>query len=381
MLYYKCKGDDNMLKKIKIKNYFSIYDEVTIDLTKDNYKYKKEIIFQDLVNPLVIYVLNGSGKTTLLKAIYSVSRLMYQSISSEDLAFFPNVLDNNNFEKNTIDSISEITFYLFINNTNYEYHITIDTLYGINFEYLKNSDTDEALFARKLNKFYNSNNHKEELAETLEGAFYPALRYIGKEAKNKEITDVFNFFNNIVYIDSHGEVFGDLIEKTKIMDLIIQYSPKIKKIIKNYGNFPVYDVIQEEDKEKLSKSSYIQMEGSKERLPYILASDGIKTHNRLLATILAMPQNSLLLVDELEHNLHPLIAQKIIKQMNQYSIQMLFTSHNTNLLQQLRPDQIIFAQWKNNESKYQKLSKIYPNIREINNIEKMYFGGLFDEDE
>lgn len=45
----------------------------------------------------------------------------------------------------------------------------------------------------------------------------------------------------------------------------------------------------------------------------------------------------------------------------------------------MRPDQIYFANWKNCSSSYSRLSRIYPNIREINNIEKMYLSSLFDE--
>ena len=122
------------------------------------------------------------------------------------------------------------------------------------------------------------------------------------------------------------------------------------------------------------------MESSEFVLPYVLASDGIKTHNNLLAILEELPENSLILVDEIEHNLHPLIAQKIIEKMNKLSIQMIFTSHNTNLLQKMRPDQIVFVKMIDSHSNYNKLSKIYPNIREINNIEKMYFGGLFDDE-
>lgn len=366
-----------MLTKIKIKNYFSIYDEVEIDLTKDKYQFKNEMIYGDLVNPVGVYGLNGSGKTTLLKAIYNVSRLMYQSISTDDLAFFPNFLDKN-IDNNLVNSVSSFTFYLPIENINYEYYIKIVALEGIVFESLRNIDTNKTIFIRNSDSYFYLNNDKEE---KIEGAFYPVLRYLGKEIQNNEISNVFDFFKNVVYIDSLGEVNGDLIEKTKIMDLVVQYSSQIKEVIKNYGDFPVYDIIQEQDKDNLSKSNYIQLEGSKHKLAYFLVSDGIKTHNKLLATILAMPKNSLILIDEIEHNLHPFIAQKVIKRMNPLSIQMVFTSHNTNLLQQLRPDQIIFATWKDNESEYRKLSKIYPNIREINNIEKMYFGGIFDEEE
>ena len=40
----------------------------------------------------------------------------------------------------------------------------------------------------------------------------------------------------------------------------------------------------------------------------------------------------------------------------------------------------IYHQFKTGESTYKKLSDIYPNIRQVNNIEKMYLSNLFDEE-
>ena len=59
-------------------------------------------------------------------------------------------------------------------------------------------------------------------------------------------------------------------------------------------------------------------------------------------------------------------------------MQLVFSSHNTFILQMLRPDQIYFAKWEKGFSSFSRLSKIYPNIREINNIEKMYLSSVFD---
>jgi hypothetical protein len=48
-------------------------------------------------------------------------------------------------------------------------------------------------------------------------------------------------------------------------------------------------------------------------------------------------------------------------------------------MQEFRPDQIYFSRWKNGDSYYCRLSNIYDNIREINNIEKMYLSNTFEE--
>lgn len=365
-----------MLKKVRISNFYSIFDEIEVDFTKGNYAYRKEMIFENnLVNPIGIYGLNGSGKTTLLKAIYLVSKLMYKSSNSDDeVLFIPYLLRSINSEE---DLTVKICFEIIIENTNYQYDIDVNIAQGIMFERLVNLDNNYEYFTRDVKQYVYG-----EITKEIEGKFYPILRLLGKDilTENNELTKIFDFFENIIFVNSNGLIYGDLLEKNKVIDLVVKHSNDIKNIIKNYGNFPVYDVQMKRNNEDLTQQAVFKMEDSNISLPYIFASDGIQTHNQLLALLMELPKHSLILVDEIEHNLHPLIAQKVIEQMNELGIQMIFTSHNTNLLQKMRPDQIVFANWKNNKSQYNKLSKIYPNIREINNIEKMYFGGMFDDE-
>ena len=85
-------------------------------------------------------------------------------------------------------------------------------------------------------------------------------------------------------------------------------------------------------------------------------------------------------IDEIEQALHPSTIMSFIEVARSRRIQLIFSSHNTHILQKLRPDQIFFANWKDGFSSYKKLSEIYPNIREVNNIERMYLSTMFDEE-
>ena len=115
-------------------------------------------------------------------------------------------------------------------------------------------------------------------------------------------------------------------------------------------------------------------------MPYQFMSNGMYNQSVLLSVLLSLPENGVLIIDEIEDALHPITILDFIRVAQEKNIQLIFSSHNTYLLQKLRPDQIIFANWKNGYSTYKKLSDIYPNIREINNIEKMYFSNMFDEE-
>ena len=109
-------------------------------------------------------------------------------------------------------------------------------------------------------------------------------------------------------------------------------------------------------------------------------SDGMFNNSFFLSTIINLPKNSVFIIDEIENALHPLTIMDFINIAKEKNIQLIFSSHNTYILQKLRPDQVFFANWSEGFSTYKKLSDIYPNIREVNNIEKMYLSSLFDED-
>ena len=109
-------------------------------------------------------------------------------------------------------------------------------------------------------------------------------------------------------------------------------------------------------------------------------SSGMYNQSAMLSILTSLPEKSLLIIDEIEDALHPITIMDFINVVQKKGIQLIFTSHNTYILQRLRPDQIIFANWNNGFSNYKKLSDIYPNIREVNNIEKMYLSHMFDDD-
>lgn len=113
-------------------------------------------------------------------------------------------------------------------------------------------------------------------------------------------------------------------------------------------------------------------------LSYI--STGMLSQSILLSLVLSLPKNAVLFVDELDFALHPETIKSFLDVIRDKKIQLVFTSHNTNVMQSLRPDQLYFANWAKGFSTYKRLSKIYPNIREVNNIEKMYLSSIFDKE-
>ena len=151
--------------------------------------------------------------------------------------------------------------------------------------------------------------------------------------------------------------------------------------MKKYSEFPLYEIKSQIDQISGKKIYYYNYEFNPNvNLPIENLSTGMFKNSLLLTTLLSLPKNGVLMVDELEHALHPSTILDFLKIVKEKNIQLIFSSHNTFILQHLRPDQVFFAYWKDGESTYKKLSDIYPNIRQVNNIEKMYLSNLFDEE-
>lgn len=376
-----------MITGIEIKNYRSI-GQTKVDFEKAKYKYLEENIFNDkLVNPIAFYGTNGSGKSSFLNAISEIISLLVQD-SNSLRPFFPNAVNlelyanKNRGIKKEEDFYNELKSYIKIlfdiDNDNYEYLLETSADGYITDEYLKVNA--ELILERKRNvsKFLNDENRKHE------ASLYPYLRNLAnnESIENKYIKKAYDYLSNIAFVEASKHQFYTkaTVEKS-YLDMVVDKSAHVKEILKKYKEFPLYDITSTND--PLGKKNYwvnIDLKEAQMVLPISQISDGMLNTSVLLSIVLTLPENSTLVVDELEDTLHPLTILDFFKVVKEKNIQLIFSSHNTFILQQLRPDQIFFANWKDGFSTYKKLSNIYPNIREINNIEKMYLSNLFDEE-
>ena len=103
----------------------------------------------------------------------------------------------------------------------------------------------------------------------------------------------------------------------------------------------------------------------------------------LLAAIFeALDAGSTLFIDEIENGLHPNLVKLLVglfnsEDTNPYHAQLICTTHDTLLLNEVRRDQIWFTD-KNQygETRVCRLSD-YPNVRSNDNIGVKYLHGVF----
>jgi len=383
-----------MLRKIEINNINSIKKTI-IDFEKGKYKYLDEMIYNDvLVNPIAFYGYNGSGKTSFLYAINSLVSLMVddpdelRSFESNRLLYreYLNILKQVSSNKNDTSKIEEylisyIKLYFTLDDIDYSYFISTTFLSGIEEEYLISGE--KKLFYRKRNRYKRESTKKIRIDST----HFPLLRKLALETTDRtdQISKVYSYISGFAYIAADRKQYSVKALKQKgYRDLMVEKSESVKKILKDYEAFPIYEVVKEDIvKDNIDGPRYffnLDVDGKFIKLPLGLMSAGMLNHSFLLSVLLTLPDNGVLIVDEIEQALHPSTIRSFFEIVRKKKIQLIFSSHNTYILQMLRPDQIFFANWKHGFSEFKKLSNIYPNIREVNNIEKMYLSSMFDDE-
>lgn len=382
-----------MIKKIYVKNINSC-GEYEIDFTKAKYKYLEEMIKNDIVNPIAIYGTNGSGKTSFLNIANTLSSLFNDDVEKIQ-SFMTNYLHLEEIRKNLSENNTK-EFDISQDFPNLISILSIDfELEGKQYKYIINSalenilseellENDKSIFKRKEKKYtLNKDNFvMENVSNNL-----LLLRYLQNDEKNNPLLKkVFTYLSNISFISTDKRVFSiKSFNNRNYKELMVQHSQVIQELMSKYKDFPVYKIVEKNEisVDGISNKKQYFMEriinGVTHLIPYILMSDGMINQSFMLTALLSMPDGCALFVDEIEQSLHPTVFKEFINIVNEKNIQLIFSSHNTNILSLLRPDQIFFAKEKDGFSTIKKLSNIYENIREVNNIEKMYLGNWFTE--
>ena len=379
-----------MLEKIIIKNVNSI-DVCELDFAKGNYRYLEENVKGDIVNPVAIYGHNGSGKSAILNAVAQFIGMM--SLPVEALSPFAvndflieKYVKGQCKDKSLIQGSVELFFN--IDGKAYDYFLQTSRDNYVSSEYLK-VDANTYFEINDGKYYFDGSEYSIESKTT--SRLVPFLRVLASsEITNPTIQTVFNYIKsfthvNAAFINRGAFVTTSIFNNTSVFDLLTNHSSEIKDILKQYKDFPVYSIEKDDavmPNGLVSQQYNVVLEGNgfKGKIPYEMISTGMQNQSMLLSILLSMPKYSVLFIDDVDIALHPNTLNGFLGAIRHSDIQVIMTLHNTNAMQSLRPDQIFFASWSKGLSSCRRLSKIYPNIREINYIEKMYLSSAFDSE-
>ena len=416
---YLQKDYDIMIIEFSVKNYRSIKDLQTISFkatglkspagskTDDNNIFKSNDV--PLLKTVGLYGANASGKSNMLMALsYFAQAVSYQTINAERIG---PLYDPFLFEPSGEGCFFQIV--LMLNGKKYRYGFVVNkvkdtsgdgesAVIGIESEWLYgNVDKNmKCLFLRVGNEVKENNLPSSEGTIIPTKIPYPNTLFLTHaaafDAEGIPVKIVKYLAYKIISNIGQKKVFRgvsiNMIEAAKEGFLLFlksfnMYYDDIELVEdgsskeKDYLNFNLNKILL---KRKLSlsnsKSLFINLEYSE--------SAGNKKifdlTGGLLAAFEGIDSQYLIVIDEIDSNFHPSLLIKLIEMFNDPKInknnsQLLFTSHDTNLMSPsiMRRDQFYFAEKQGDEStKFYSLADLR-GIRNDADFAKQYLAGYY----
>ena len=378
-----------MLLEFSCSNFKSIKEKVTFSaIATDNIKNEKYLKkFDDfrVLHTSVIYGPNGAGKSNIFKGIGFMRELVIKSRENR-----PGEVLKQPTHKMAHDKKSEFNMQFIINNIRYAYGFVLkDNLVDEEYLYYFEDKNAMNVFEREeeevcLGEKFEENKVLLEIIENEIGDNKLLLSCIGDKSDIFEINNAFLFFKEYLVIQNSDvkterkNCIKVMMENEKMRELIIsvfrEFDSDLKDIkIESSGE-------NLDDKDIRIKFVYDEFETDL----YKEESTGInKLFDLVLPIVESFINGKVMIVDEIELNLHRNIAYKIINLFNTHlpnnSAQLIFTSHDISLLSLnlFRNDQIWFAQLgKDRTTELYSLVEI-KNIRADENIAKGYIMGRY----
>lgn len=400
-----------MILEIRLSNFFSIKDEVTIDfraanIKSANAKALKNNIFKqdksDILKTLIIYGANASGKSNIIKAIRFCNAMVFESHNHNENTiynFIPFKFENYNNKPSTY----LIRFVL--NEIEYEYSFSMsrtsiitESLYYYPKGRIKEIFTRDEKRGKTKKEKYTFTDVIKRPFDVAENTSDKTL-YISRASQmDRDLAkEIFNYFNKTFILNYLG--FGisaienitnlnkqQLIDALKIADSDIE-EVQIKVLKKSGKNIhadltsmtlKVEDVVQD----------HLQIKTYHKTNPDIAfdffteESQGtIKLFFIMLTLLDVIKSNKILLIDEIEESLHPKIVEYIFNLFRAGDkVQLLCTTHNTQFLdlKKFRKDQIYFVNKSISGATDLYSLYDYSDFRDTMDLEKAYMQGRFD---
>lgn len=369
--------------------------------------------FERAVASAVIYGPNAAGKTNLLKALQCMQSIVVNSPTtnpSTPVAYAP-----FKFDVLTHDAPSNFEVAFIEGGVRYEYGFSIDAN-RVHHERLVDFRTKQPrrLFERAYNRGTKTYAWKFSNAFTgnrsvWRGATRPNALFLSTavQLNNTQLLPVFWWFqkrlvtivgatqlNLVLTINALGEPGG----KERLLPFIREADPGIADIqftgqpltpqmLFPQGVLPMLYQVTPNEPPKIAKVTFshpVKDSGSSVDLDISDESNGTQLLFRTAGAWLNVLLNGeILLVDEIDTSLHPLLVRFLINRFhsertNPQKAQIVFTTHNTSILTQemFRRDQIWFVEkGSDNKSKLYPLSDFSPRKDEV--LDRWYMRGRY----
>jgi AAA15 family ATPase/GTPase len=400
-----------MVLEIRLSNFFSIKDEIVLDMQAAGSKSAKSrslvqnvFTFKDgqYLKSVAIYGANASGKSNIIKAIRFCCSMVFMSHTHNENTTF-------NFAPFKFAGYPEQPSRFFIRFVSqgvefeYSFSLTLTEIITEELYYYPNGRrakifTRNEKAGKEKNKIYSFGSVIRKPMDVAENTSRKTL-YISRASQmDRDIAkDIFNFFNskfilnylpqNVLTVENKYKANREtLLKALKIADSDIVNISLRKSVQPNkHINIDFTNnkaSIQDTIMEQLVFNTYHK---ANDKIPFNLATDessGTQTLFLVMLSIIDIVKNDkILLIDEIENSLHSKIVEYIVSLFHaSNSAQIIYTTHNTNLLNldKLRKDQIYFVNKRDEGSSDLYSLFDYKDFRDTMDVEKAYLQGRFD---
>lgn len=414
-----------MLLEFTVRNFLSIKDEVTLNMiaSKDDSFYNNTFSYENDRNDrralkvAVLYGSNASGKSNILKAMNFVSNFINKSHEMQQgksISRIPFRLDTN-----CLDEPSEFKIIFIQSGIKYLYMFSVTETEVIEeYLYYYPNGRQSTIFERNKDnyKFTIDVERQAELKNKFhsKNKLFLATESLWEYDKAKEpfkwLSECFNVF--IEHEDLESYTGGAIVENSITKDVINKYmqyadmdiedvnvniskkedvlSSEIFNTLSDDAKLRLFKVFDENGTEFLDiKTTHIGVDknGKPIKIPFNLSqeSEGTQKYFGILGPFLDVLNNGYtIVIDELDIRLHTLLVIKLVglfldPNINKNNAQLIFTTHDTNLLDSnmLRRDQIWFVQKKGDKSTDLYSLYDFGGTRKNEKIEKGYLQGKY----
>lgn len=389
-----------MLCQFSFSNFKSYRDDTVFDFQASNVaEYKESLINTDKASDLlpvsVIYGPNGGGKTNLLAALSCVISLVVGPVKdfekTQNHFVIQQRVDLMPYLFDDISSDEPTSFELFFRVKDNEYRYNISLFDGVIVEeslYKKiiGAKKSALIFTRENSSIKIGQSIGKKMINTDVNIKMPFISFLAINYSIEVIQEAMSWFESCImrsYANPMVERQMLLMENEASKRMLIDMMNDMGIAISDYR----YDKEREEFflQRKIGDKVY--------DLSFVNESDGTKKlFAALPVVILALNEGRLLIVDELDAKLHPMLLRYVIKlftnkKSNKKGAQLLFTSHDMATMKNtiFRRDEIWFAAL--NEDNSSEIYSLYDIRREdnehINNTaayDKQYMEGRYGAD-
>ena len=381
-----------MVLEIRLSNFFSIKDEIVLDLRAGNSKTQKANALPDntftrngeqILKSVAIYGANASGKSNIIKAIHSCVTLILQSHTYNDNIRF----DYTPFKFDgylTISKPSSFFIRFVMDEIEYAYSFSFNLIQIISESlYYYPNGRKAKIFTR--NKESNKKGYKYSFSSSIRKPMDVAENtskktlYLSRASQFDRETPqkIFRFF-------AENIVFGFHREPSLIENLYHNYQDTLLKALQ-IADSDIVNIRLLETPDPSQLLTFLTYHKADPSFAFDLTKEEsagtLMLFYIVLTAIDVVKNNKLLIIDEIDRSLHTKIVEYLLHLFHVGdTAQIIYTTHNTNLLnlEKLRKDQIYFVNKKEDASSDLYSLFDYRDFGNTTDVEKAYLQGRFD---